>query len=202
MEKKDDYVLELFNRVKNIDDEVLKQLVYRIIFERNELVECITLDNLTGVYNRRILNQIKDYSAVVMCDVDDFKKINDTYGHDTGDKILKVVARTLTSHTRFDDIVCRYGGDEFIIVFIGCPLEVVYNRMQNIQNSLKDPFRNGSMSISLSVGIASRNNNQTLEESITEADTAMYKSKQLKNNNISSNNITIYNGEEIIKKLK
>lgn len=202
MEINENYIDELIERTKKLDDTELKKLIYRLIFERNELIESITIDNLTGVYNRRVLDQVKDYSAVVMLDVDDFKKINDTYGHDMGDKTLKVVARTIMSHVRFDDIICRYGGDEFIIIFSGCPVDVVYNRMRSIQESLTDPFRNGNMSISLSVGISEKRDNQTLEENITEADVAMYKSKKLKNNNISINNITIYNEKENTRKLK
>ena len=187
------YIDELVKRTEQLEDKDLKELIYRLILERNELVESVTTDNLTGVHNRRILEQVNDYSAVVMLDVDDFKTINDTYGHDMGDKTLKAVARTIMSHVRLDDIICRYGGDEFIIIFNGCPANVVYNRLKSIHESLKDPFRNGSMSISLSVGISEKRDNQTLEESITEADMAMYQSKKLKNNNISINNITTIN---------
>ncbi len=202
MKVTDDYIKTIFEKAKKLEDTELKTLIYRLILERNSLIESITVDNLTTVYNRRILEQVNDYSAVVMCDVDDFKRINDTYGHDVGDKVLRVVAKVLSSHVRFDDIVCRYGGDEFVIIFNGCPIGVVQNRMQSIQETLKNPFRDGSLGISLSVGISERKEGQTLDDNMKEADIAMYKSKELKNNNISSNNITTYDGEKIVRTLK
>lgn len=65
-----------------------------------------------------------------MCDVDDLKKINMVYGHDIGDKVLIIISKILKSNIRQDDYICRYGGDEFLLVFPFCPLDVVVNRIK------------------------------------------------------------------------
>jgi diguanylate cyclase (GGDEF)-like protein len=94
-----------------------------------ELREQAIHDSLTGVYNRRYLQETaerelaravrEDYSiGVVMIDIDRFKDVNDTHGHKTGDDLLRALAALLREQARRGDIVCRYGGDEFVG---GCP---------------------------------------------------------------------------------
>ena len=87
-----DSIIKNLDSVNNID---LKIQILRLIEERNQLLEIVKKDTLTGAYNRRILNNINSFSVVVLCDVDDFKGINDTYGHDVGDNVLKVVTKIL-----------------------------------------------------------------------------------------------------------
>ena len=80
-------------------------------------------DELTGAYNRAgfdlLLSSLDLNSTyMMMLDVDDFKNINDTYGHETGDKVLKKLVQVLKSNFRFDDYVCRLGGDEFVVFMV------------------------------------------------------------------------------------
>ena len=130
-----------------------------------------------------------------MCDIDDFKKINDTYGHDTGDLALRIVAKELFANSRVYDYVIRFGGDEFLIIFSNCSTEIIYKRMEKIREDLTYPFRDMGLNITLSVGIAEREEKQSLAETITNADIALYKSK-----NNGKNTITIFDEKELTLK--
>ena len=120
MSEYDNYIDSIIKNLDSVNNIDLKIQILRLIEERNQLLEIVKKDTLTGAYNRRILNNINSFSVVVLCDVDDFKGINDTYGHDVGDNVLKVVTKILMNNTRSTDIVCRYGGDEFLVVFNKC----------------------------------------------------------------------------------
>ena len=80
---------KLLNIVNQIGDSELTYYVRKLVRERNYLNELANKDSLTGLKNRRALSNINDYSAVVMCDIDDYKLINDLYGHSVGDIIIK-----------------------------------------------------------------------------------------------------------------
>ena len=107
MKKYDDYIDYIINNFDLINDNELKIHILKLIDERNQLLSIVKKDSLTGAYNRRVLENI-----------DDFKVINDTYVQDIGDRVLKTVTRIFIDNTRGTDVVCRYGGDEFLIVFM------------------------------------------------------------------------------------
>ena len=94
----------------------------------DELAQQVYVDSLTGIYNRRAISeiipkeltkadQLSKKNSYVLCDIDFFKKVNDTYGHDAGDFVLKEIAEILNQNTRITDTVSRYGGEEFMIFF-------------------------------------------------------------------------------------
>ena len=195
--KRSDYITRLIEKAKDIKDPELVELIDRLIRERNYLEDMASIDPLTGLYNRRILNRVRDCCAIAMCDIDDFKKINDSYGHDFGDSVIKSVSQIIKQNVRANDFVCRYGGDEFLIIFNDCNKEVVCERMRKVQEDLKYPFRDKKYKVSISVGIAERENDQSLTEVITNADMALYNSK-----NNGKNRITLYTNNELILKLK
>lgn len=170
-------IIRLKEKLEKINDSELTSLVSKLIFERNDLLEAINIDHLTGVYNRKILEEIKSYSVAVMCDIDDFKSVNDKYGHELGDFVLKVVASTLLENVRYNDIVCRYGGDEFSIVFNNCPQEIVVDRIKKIQDDVRNIFNKKNIDLSLSVGIAEKNADESLKQTLSNADMALYESK-------------------------
>ena len=176
--QKNDYIKYIHDNINSIEDEDLKSSILQLINERNFLVETIKKDSLTGAYNRRILNSVDNYSVVVLCDIDDFKMINDTYGHDIGDRVLKTVTQVLFDNTRSNDVVCRYGGDEFLIVFKRCGQKLVKERMNYINNIIRNSFKNSRISVSLSVGISAYEKGKTLEDAIKEADIALYNCKE------------------------
>ena len=172
----------ILEKINNIEDPELREFVLNLLHERNQLLSDVKKDTLTGLYNRRILEHVGDYSVVMMCDVDNFKCINDTFGHDKGDEVLKSVANVLSSSVRRDDVVCRYGGDEFIIIFNHCTTQLVINRVKTIQAKL---YNQTDLHITLSVGISEYEDKKTLEETISQADEALYVSKSNGKNNIT-----------------
>ena len=186
---------EILKRINNIDDNELKKLIMELIQNQAELTDDVLIDPLTKIYNRRILNHINDYNVIVMCDIDNFKQINDHYGHTVGDEIIKYVAKVLSLNTRQYDFVCRYGGDEFLIIFTNCSEEIVINRMQNVQAQLADnDIISGRLTIS--VGIAEKQDDDNLQLSIDKADKALYYSKLSGKDTITVNG----NGKKLIKK--
>ena len=108
--------------------------------------------------------------------IDDFKHVNDTYGHETGDKVLTEVATALTNVFRKEDVIGRYGGDEFVVFMPDiCDQSVIKKRADSVQKSLND-FK--EIQIGTSIGIALYPENGTEYESLfNKADEAMYYSK-------------------------
>jgi two-component system, cell cycle response regulator len=132
------------------------------------LYELATVDPATGTHVRDFLMQHLRQAlkrgqrtgsplALIMVDVDRFKRINDGHGHPTGDRALEAVAHTLRESVRDTDLVGRYGGDEFIVLLPDTPPEgaaTVANRIHRRSSTLELPVENGSIPISLSVGVA------------------------------------------------
>ena len=104
-----DYIERLQEKCKRINDPELTELVNKLLEERMNLFDQANIDTLTGVHNRRILSNIHQCSSLVICDIDNFKTINDKYGHLTGDKVIKEVANALKNIIRYTDYICRYG---------------------------------------------------------------------------------------------
>lgn len=147
-------------------------------------------DPLSGLFNRRYIEErlsgltrnVDAPFAILMLDVDHFKRINDTCGHSQGDFVIQAVARILTGSIRNSDIACRYGGDEFLIILIGCGLEDALRKAAEIRHNA-DALSDGcngmeSSAITLSVGIAlfpaSGRDAETL---LRAADAALYRAK-------------------------
>src|SRR5262249_17910494 len=124
-----------------------------------------------------------------MLDVDHFKQFNDTHGHDAGDAVLREVAQVLKRHTRTEDITCRYGGEEFLMLLPGCPLEDAYQKAEAIREAIGQPRASvGGASLSrvtASLGIACYpQHGERLDELIRAADAALYKAKAAGRNQI------------------
>ena len=189
------YINTIRKKINEKGDNELTELVNRLIDERNTLLELINIDYLTGVYNRRIMNNIKDYSVVVICDIDDFKNINDTYGHDIGDLVLKVVANILINIVMHDGVVCRYGGDEFFVMFKTCSKGLATRKIKKAQEQIKRLFEKKQIDLTISAGVAERKSKTSLEDTITNADRALYESKSN-----GKNTVTLF--DEIVQSLK
>jgi len=161
--------------------------------DANKRLESITVtDALTSLHNRRYAMQIMDKLwnenegksnlSCIMIDADHFKEINDTYGHDAGDKVLCELSRTLERSIRSDDFVCRLGGDEFLII---CPntdlsgAEKVAKKVYDFVNKLSVDVIDGSWKGSVSVGVATRNKAvESISELIKLADKSVYIAKK------------------------
>ncbi|OGJ86446.1 MAG: hypothetical protein A2268_01380 [Candidatus Raymondbacteria bacterium RifOxyA12_full_50_37] len=167
--------------------------------ERNsELVRESTMDKLTGVFNRKsffntvvplaYLAQRNRYMVgVAMVDIDNFKFINDTHGHQKGDKVLETAGRAFMKHTRASDIVGRYGGDEFIFFFPEIDRKSVIEIMGKIHTAAKEKMPVG-IEVSLSIGIACKEIDTPVEKQlmdlINKADHNLYYAKKLGKNRI------------------
>lgn len=138
-------------------------------------------DQLTKVYNRTgydlLLSGIDMQSTyLIVLDIDDFKSVNDNYGHETGDKVLKKVARILLNHFRSDDYVCRIGGDEFVVFMVHSDNILEYlitNKIEHINSVLADTA-DGLPAVSVSAGVSHGTNAGDTSELFNQADKAMY----------------------------
>ncbi len=150
-------------------------------------------DALTGLPNRTLFHDRLEHGlaqarrhelalAVMFLDLDGFKQVNDTYGHDVGDAVLQTVAERLTENTRDDDTVSRLGGDEFLYLLMGATDEQsVANLAQKIVNRIQVPCQLsvGEIRVQLSIGVALfPKHGETAEALIKAADTAMYLAKR------------------------
>lgn len=168
------------------------QIALKNAFAQNRLKYLASFDELTGVMNRRRFNnefnnEIEEMKqeekgfSLVMIDLDRFKPINDNYGHNFGDKVLKYFSDLLRNCVRESDIVARLAGDEFAILFKNCPLSIAEQRMNKITKILSSK-KIKDITISFSYGICEIRgfDNITYEEAIHIADTKMYNCKKLK----------------------
>ena len=142
-------------------------------------------DELTGVLNRAgyelLLSGIDcENTYMIMLDVDNFKTINDTCGHETGDRVLVRLARVLKKHFRSEDFICRIGGDEFVIFMVNttkAQYDLVAAKMKEISHELFES-NDGLPSITISVGISHGSEFPDAAAWFDEADEAMYRAKQ------------------------
>ena len=119
--------------------------------------------------------------AITVIDLDDFKRINDTYGHTAGDKTLQVIANTLKKVIGNDAFIGRYGGEEFVIVFSGIDKITVMNRLNILRKkvaSLPFTFKNNRVSITLSIGVSLVQKDDNVHSAFERADTALYQAKK------------------------
>lgn len=160
---------------------------------RESLQSASLRDPLTGLFNRRYLHEAWDLEsarsardgrpvALLMIDIDHFKNFNDTYGHDAGDRVLKLVAEVFEQGTRAGDVVCRFGGEEFIIILIDANDENALMRAEALRLAVKaTPLPLGTQrlgSITISIGIATFPlAGRTFDEVQKAADVALYAAK-------------------------
>jgi len=159
----------------------------------DEIKEMAFKDALTGLYNRRYFFDIAEKMfltskreekeiSILMCDIDHFKKINDTYGHQTGDIIIKKVASILAQNIRKNDIAARYGGEEFVILLYDCPIKfanLIGEKIRKTIESLEIKENNTTIKFTISIGISNKGN--SLEDIIKDADKMLYKAKETRN---------------------
>ncbi|HEX8599884.1 MAG TPA: diguanylate cyclase [Chloroflexia bacterium] len=176
---------------------IFKEISERKRVER-ALVELSVRDELTGLYNRRELNRLlheeedryRRYhrpASLVLVDLDHFKRVNDTYGHQAGDAVLRQVAQVLESHLRTTDRVARFGGEEFAVVLPETTATVAYSVAEHLRNALSSlrcryQSNEGShveIAITASLGVADLSMEaHNVEDWIEAADAALYFSKR------------------------
>lgn len=164
-------------------------------------IELAVVDALTGLNNRRFLEthlaQALDQSAhkgrplsLMILDIDHFKSVNDTYGHDAGDEVLKVFARRIKRVLRSADLVCRLGGEEFVVVMPDTPLAVaqrVAERVRAVVEGEGFPIDDARMiPVTTSIGLAERGSDANADALLRRADKALYASKSAGRNRVTA----------------
>ena len=160
-----------------------------------ELEETNRRDPLTGLFNRGHLDQFLEQAfndatthsqplSVAFADLDKFKSINDTYGHQVGDQILEATAKILKANVRGDDVVARYGGEEFIVVFPGTDCELVKVICERIVKAFRDTTHDvgavEALAVTISVGMATHGDGRifgSVDDFVKAADKALYTAK-------------------------
>ncbi len=175
--------------------------------EANDRLELLArTDPLTGIANRRWMTETLDHlwvggrkcpdgAAMLMCDIDDFKKLNDHLGHAEGDRCLVEVARIIQENVRRDrDHVARYGGEEFLVLLPAVDEEGAVSVAERIRKSVEDaglpnPASRVSRRVTLSIGVAVQTTDEAIspEQLQRHADTALYLAKQTGRNRVMLN---------------
>jgi two-component system cell cycle response regulator len=158
-------------------------------------------DQLTGLHNRRYMsrhldNLLSDATktgkslAFVIMDIDFFKSVNDTHGHDIGDEVLREFAKRIAANVRGIDLVCRYGGEEFVVVMPDTDVAYAYMVAERLRKSIETtPIEisraPGKLNITISIGIAkSEIENDTAEALLHRADQQLYCAKRTGRNRV------------------
>lgn len=169
------------------------------ISEENALRDLAAKDSLTGLLNRRSGEQLliqydnhRKYHGkpvcLVMLDVDNFKKINDTFGHAVGDDVLKTIGHTLQKEARLSDNVIRWGGEEFLIIVPEATLQETLLLTERIRKSISDLVNVEVGQVTASFGVAEMYKDETTVSLINRADKALYKAKLSGKNCVRSAN--------------
>jgi diguanylate cyclase len=155
-------------------------------------------DQLTGALNRRGLEEEYDRAraasarraepmSIALLDIDNFKSLNDTHGHQAGDGALVHLAKVIKTTVRPTDVVCRYGGEEFVILLPGTGLKDAIAVVSRLQRELTKRFflhDNQRLRLTFSAGVAERRGEETREETVGRADAAMYTAKRTGKNRV------------------
>jgi diguanylate cyclase (GGDEF)-like protein len=156
------------------------------------------IDPLTEVNNRQILDydlpevikktEAKVALGVIFLDLDNFKKINDTYGHPIGDKVLKSLAKSLSNSVRKNDVIIRYGGEEFVIIAFDVTndsLAVMAEKIRVLVESSSVREENNDICFTISIGATMIQSKDTLSSAIKRGDDYMYESKKNGKNRVT-----------------
>ncbi len=191
-------ILLTFGIVTAISEKIKEQALQNLKDKEKayDLLEIqSSLDGLTGIYNRMKISELLEQEkkvferhkrsfSILMIDVDYFKKVNDTYGHQIGDVVLMEIANLINDNLRIDDHVGRWGGEEFLVIL----KELNYMQGKEVAEKIKNIINIHDFSldesVTISVGVACYNKKQLLEDLINIADKALYKAKKLGRNRV------------------
>jgi diguanylate cyclase (GGDEF)-like protein/PAS domain S-box-containing protein len=180
-------------------NEVLTNQLDEINALRDELEEQAVRDPLTNAYNRRYMSEFLDKEVaraerehtpvtVVIMDMDNFKEFNDTYGHKCGDLILQAITNFLNEHSRRGDVICRYGGEEFVILMPNVALETGFERAEMWRQDFSESpidYEGIKLFATFSAGVATfPQHGRTGDIILQAADKALYKSKDAGKNKV------------------
>ncbi len=168
---------------------------------QTQLETLATTDKLTGLHNRQafevLIGQLMqnykrtaDPFSVIMFDIDDFKNVNDTFGHLAGDLVLAEIAQIAKARIRGSDILCRWGGEEFFVVLADCVLADAFSLAEEIRmavSNTKNEYKGQKIRVTISTGVAEFMPEETIDQLISRADQALYAAKKAGKNRSLSN---------------
>lgn len=169
--------------------ETVNKLKKEVLIREKKLIKVAITDELTKLYNRKYLfhrlNEEVDKSdrynsnfSIVLLDIDHFKKINDTFGHQIGDEVLAEMGKTLLKQLRKSDIAARYGGEEFMLVLPQTNLDAAYKMVERLRKQLENKSWNiDGLKVTISSGVKEYNIKSELDPFIAEVDELLYKAK-------------------------
>ncbi len=162
------------------------------------MAEMSTVDELTKLHNRRYFVEALEGEferairyqaemALIMMDLDHFKKINDTYGHPAGDMVLSKIGEIIKAHVRRNDLACRYGGEEFAVILPNITRDItctVYERFRKVVSEQLFEYESKQFHVTVSIGIAFSNDAELINDLLAHADQALYQAKKTDRNKI------------------
>lgn len=172
--------------------ELMLRNVTNLTVDRNALLrsieqlnEKIYMDSLTGVYNRRYFDEYYDHVyadvSLAIMDIDNFKGFNDTYGHRVGDQVLRQVAHTIQNNVRPTDAVIRYGGDEFLLIFMNIPSEVFRRKLEDIRSAVERAELENLPQVRMTLSIGGCSGYHEVGALLEQADRFLYEAKKVRN---------------------
>lgn len=159
-----------------------------------------TTDKLTGIANRQMFDFIFDQQirslrrhqrplSLVMFDIDDFKAVNDQFGHVGGDEVIRQVAEMAGQHVRDSDTLCRWGGEEFLLLLDDCPLVNARARAETLRIAIGDHvirYGKDEIRVTVSLGVTDFRDGESLAALVSRADTALYRAKDRGRNRVET----------------
>lgn len=167
-----------------------QEMESKLVEYNAQLEQQANTDKLTGLYNRRkawdyleqlTLGKHHHNFSLCICDIDWFKKVNDTYGHDVGDEVLKGIAAIFAEEMQGKDMVARWGGEEFLMVFPDTNGDYAYTKLEHIRSrikALKVQKGDVEVSVTMTFGLAEYDYNGGFEATIKDADRKLYRGKE------------------------
>ena len=167
-------------------------VVYLLIHLRTAVTRATYLathDPLTNLLNRRAMRErsklmfdLTDRNggtlSIIMLDIDHFKRVNDTYGHDVGDEAIRMVADVIRKRLRKSDLFSRIGGEEFLILLLNTPHEKTRDLAEELRHTVEiTPFHKAQLHITISLGYVQRNTDESYEALVKRSDEALYRAK-------------------------
>lgn len=194
------YARTLLKQQEKISSELEKHKnnLEGLVVKRTEQLEKLaTIDDLTQIYNRRKLYELADYEierslrynqplSVIMIDIDHFKKINDTHGHDIGDQTLLSLSKIISNIIRKTDVFGRIGGEEFVLILPGTDIKSAKEFAERIRLCIENEKFSGVNHITISLGVTQCIEEDKLRPLFKRADTALYAAKNDGRNRVVS----------------
>ncbi len=174
-------------------EEVLA--IVRDFTDQRQAEKMAETDPLTNIFNRRKLSRLLDqeiqrverydrFLSIALLDIDHFKRVNDTYGHDTGDYVLRRITELIKENIRITDILARYGGEEFVIILPETEVKGASRQIERMKKTIEKTSFDGVGNLTISAGITSYTGGDSCKSMITRADKALYLAKEKGRNRV------------------